>query len=247
MMTRNLFFAALPAALVLTLVGCSGQAVREGTDNATFTGPELPFQARGNEPPWLLQIDDQGLMLSRGYDRQEHRFAPLRQQPDNTQLRLSAGEREQVTALLTPALCHDSMTGMPYPWQVQVITEGERLQGCGGDPVSLLTQGEWMIEDIAGRGIIDSSRVSLRFSADGRISGTGSCNRYAGSYHLSGEGLQIGPLLATKMACAPALMQQEQTFFRVLEATSAFDITPDGALLLHQYREQTTLRGYLGQ
>ncbi|MBE0506805.1 MAG: META domain-containing protein [Marinospirillum sp.] len=204
---------------------------------------QLPFEARGNEPPWLLTIDDSGLLLSRGYDRQEIRYAPIRQQQDSEQLRMTAGERSKVTALLNPAVCHDSMTAMPYPWQVSVITDGESLQGCGGDPRELLL-GEWIIEDINGKGIIDSSRISLHMDAEGRFSGLASCNRYAGSYQLSGEGIHFGQTLATKMACAPALMQQEQRFFSILNNISRFDRDATGALILSSH-DGKTLRGYL--
>ena len=39
----------------------------------------------------------------------------------------------------------------------------------------------WRAEDIGGGGIIDRSRATLTFGADGRISGSASCNHYSGS------------------------------------------------------------------
>ena len=39
-------------------------------------------------------------------------------------------------------------------------------------------------------------------SATGRASGFAGCNRFSGSYTLSGDSLSFGPLISTKMACA---------------------------------------------
>jgi heat shock protein HslJ len=97
---------------------------------------------------------------------------------------------------------------------------------------SLLRSGEWVVEDIGGAGIVDRSRVTLRFGDDGRVAGTASCNRYSGAYELTGEGLALGRMLTTKMACAPALMQQEQRFLGLLAQVRRFEIMADGALML---------------
>ena len=43
------------------------------------------------------------------------------------------------------------------------------------------------------------------------------------------------------MACAPALMEQEQRFFAILARISRFDIGPDGALLLYANDRQEPL------
>lgn len=214
----------------------SGSSQQQGT-------LQLPFEARGNEPPWLLTVDDSGLLLSRGYDRQEVRYSPIRQQQDPNQLRMTAGERANVTALLKPTLCHDSMTAMPYPWQVTVISEGESLQGCGGDPRELLL-GEWIIEDLNGKAPLDSSRISLKLNAEGHFNGMASCNRYSGNYQLSGESIQFGDIRATKRACSPTLRHQEQLFFSLLSSINRFDRDATGALILSSH-DGKTLRGYL--
>ena len=40
----------------------------------------------------------------------------------------------------------------------------------------------WLLEDLAGRGVIDNSHATLQFMADGKVAGTGGCNRYSGSW-----------------------------------------------------------------
>jgi heat shock protein HslJ len=96
----------------------------------------------------------------------------------------------------------------------------------------LLTDREWVVEDLAGGGIIDRSRVTLNFDPEGRVSGRASCNRYTAGYEVRGERLGFTPAAATKMACAEALMNQERDFFRILGAVDRFRIDETGALIL---------------
>ncbi|WP_083796326.1 META domain-containing protein [Marinobacter sp. ELB17] len=47
--------------------------------------------------------------------------------------------------------------------------------------------------------------------------GSPSCNRYSGEYQLSGSGFTVGDNMAsTRMACPPALMNQEDYFLKLL-------------------------------
>jgi len=96
----------------------------------------------------------------------------------------------------------------------------------------LLTSKEWIVEDINGQGIIDSSRASLSFDAEGRVSGSTSCNRYFAGYSLNGHRLEINQAATTMMACPEALMQQERRFLNALEAAQRITIDPSGALIL---------------
>lgn len=192
--------------------------------------PEI-WRARGNEPGWTLELRGDRLVLVTGYGAEttEARLDPpairdgafVYDAPD-AGLRLTVAER----------LCHDSMTGMPYPQTASVARMGAVLEGCGGQPLDLLTGAEWVVADIAGAGIIDASGVTLLVRPDGGISGRGGCNRYAGQLEIGGETLRIGPVAATLMACAEALMAQERRFFEALERVDGFDIDASGALLL---------------
>jgi len=123
---------------------------------------------------------------------------------------------------------------MPRPNAVTVWLNGRALHGCGGDSASLLQGGEWVVEDIAGAGIVDGSRATLNFGVDGQLAGSGSCNRYSGSYTLTGEGLSVSSKTAmTMMACVPELMQQESRFMQLLSQVRRFRLSADGALILN--------------
>jgi heat shock protein HslJ len=113
-----------------------------------------------------------------------------------------------------------------------------------GSPAAgaLLTEREWVVEDLAGGGVIDRSRITLNFDAEGRVSGRASCNRYTAGYQQQGGSLSFTSAAATKMACAESLMNQEQAFFRILGAISRFTIDDTGALILEG--EKGTIKAY---
>ncbi len=87
-------------------------------------------------------------------------------------------------------------------------------------------------EDIAGAAASGEAPITLQLGADGNASGRGGCNGYGGPYTPAGDALRFGPLAATKMACAPALMDQEQRYFDTLAQVARYAVADDGALLL---------------
>lgn len=91
---------------------------------------------------------------------------------------------------------------------------------------------EWRIEDMAGRGVIDSSHASLQFLADGHLAGSATCNRMAANYESEGSSLTISPVATTMMACPEALMNQEQAFLALLEKVQSYRVDDTGALVL---------------
>ncbi|GGD18659.1 hypothetical protein GCM10011342_29190 [Aquisalinus flavus] len=135
-----------------------------------------------------------------------------------------------------------TLAGEDYP-ECTLVSEPEAVEtgavdtSAGtGDPYADASAGlggsEWVVEDINGGGIIDSSRATLTFGPDGRVAGMASCNNYNASYE-AGEGtLTVGPAAATRKMCAEALMNQETDFLNALEGISSWQITPEGALEL---------------
>ena len=91
---------------------------------------------------------------------------------------------------------------------------------------------EWLIEDISGKGVIDNSPASLLFLPDGKLAGNATCNRLVASYTVDGEALSIGQAGATRMACPPALMEQEAALLTLLPSVSGYSIDATGALVL---------------
>ncbi|MBH1986553.1 MAG: META domain-containing protein [Burkholderiales bacterium] len=91
---------------------------------------------------------------------------------------------------------------------------------------------EWSVEKLDGRALVEGSRVTLAFDPQGRLSGRASCNRFNATYQLEGSQLGIQGAATTRMACAPALMEQEARFLALLKAVTLQRIQGDGSLLL---------------
>ena len=63
----------------------------------------------------------------------------------------------------------------------------------------------------------------IRFEAEGRVVGSGGCNRIFGSYELSEvDRISIGPLASTKMMCPPEIMDNEADFIAAIESARSF-------------------------
>ncbi len=80
----------------------------------------------------------------------------------------------------------------------------------------------WLAEDIRGGGVVDRVQSTISIDAAGKATGSGGCNRVFGSATVSGESLVFGGMGSTRMACAPAVMDQEQKFLAALADTRSF-------------------------
>lgn len=111
-----------------------------------------------------------------------------------------------------------------------------------GDPARL--QGaKWIVEDLNRGGVIDNSRLTLEFGADGKVSGSTNCNTFSGSYTVDGSTLTLGPLAMTRRACmAPALSNQESRYTAALNGPLSWELRPDGALELTGGERRILLR-----
>jgi len=57
--------------------------------------------------------------------------------------------------------------------------------------------GEWRPADIGGVEVPAESQMFVRFGGDGKVVGHGGCNRFFGTYNLTGNRIEIGALGAT--------------------------------------------------
>jgi putative lipoprotein len=91
----------------------------------------------------------------------------------------------------------------------------------------------WRAETIVGRPVIDIAASTLTFETDGKVHGSGGCNRYFGPVNVDGERLAFGLLGATQMACPEAIMDQEMRFFEALGSAERWEVNEHGLLLVH--------------
>jgi len=94
------------------------------------------------------------------------------------------------------------------------------LTGCQEDEISL-ENSAWVVEEIAGAKM-QAPIPTLEFRPDGRVGGKASCNNYGGTYKAEDGRMNVSNVFATKMACAPALMSQEQALLTALEGDAAY-------------------------
>lgn len=198
--------------------------VRRGSGEAA-----APLRARGSAPFWALDIGPT-LRLRLANETLEGP-APPPQLVGNARRYEGALQGRPIVVTAREQRCADALSGMPHPLSVEVQFDGQTYRGCGGNPADLLIGAEWVVEDIAG-GMVDRSRATLLFSPAGALTGRASCNTFATRYSLTGEALTIEPPAATRMACAPSLMQQEALFLDILQKSRRFEIAADGALRL---------------
>lgn len=157
---------------------------------------------------------------------------PAAEKLDGAEIYQASVGNQPFKLTITTKVCVDTMSGMPFPASVSVEIGGKRLSGCGGDPETLL-RGNWIVRQIDGKPLVSGSEVTLAFGDDGIIAGKASCNRYVGKFTLTGDTLTISSSGATRMMCDPLLMEQEDRFLKVLQATTRFEIGQDGSLTLH--------------
>lgn len=97
----------------------------------------------------------------------------------------------------------------------------------------------WLAEDIKGKGVIDNLQTTLAVSRDGTVSGLAGCNRFSGTPTIKGQSITFGPMAVTRMACLPAVAEQEDRFLAALGETALYRF--DGSYLLFQNAEGETV------
>lgn len=85
---------------------------------------------------------------------------------------------------------------------------------AGAFPKALI--GRWHAESIRRRGVISNIRTVIDIAADGRVTGSGGCNRISGGMTIDEARVSFSPMISTKMACAPEIMNQEHDFLSAL-------------------------------
>jgi heat shock protein HslJ len=192
----------------------------------------MAWRGGGNEPFWSVTLEAGQIQITR-LGLPDLTLDIIAQDGDGA--RITAFDPAHARdAVLTrqPAICRDSMTGMPHPETVTLALGKDWFTGCGGAPVDLLTAQAWRITEIDGGPALAGVPLALRFDPDDKITGQGGCNGFFAGFALTGEGLGIGPLGATRMACAPPIMDQEARLFAALARVTRFDMTDAGGLVL---------------
>lgn len=205
----------------------------------------LPLNGFGHEPEWKITITAQTLALQ-GLLPQFNREIPTPQVSSSASgYRYETGSgKDSVAVEVRQAICTDSMSGMPYPLQMELTIGKESWHGCGGAPEWFLTAGVWVAEDIASGGIVDRSYISMDFRPDGTLSGQTGCNSYRATWKLTGEGILIDRPVTTRKSCAPSLNDQEDRFLNILSGAMRLHVDETSALVIYD-RNNNTIKARL--
>ena len=202
-------------------------------DTSRRNGIALPFRARGNEPGWSLDVGAREMTLLADYgERRVVAATPAPVRSGDTTRWAASAQGHEILVTVVDRLCHDGMSGFPFPRTVVVRLDGRELGGCGGESVEVLLGPRWIVREIEGAATPADSRPTLSFGADGKLSGRAPCNGLTGNYQLRGDELSLTGLSTTRMLCPPAVMQREQRFLALLGDLRRFERPAGDTLVL---------------
>jgi heat shock protein HslJ len=231
-------------------------------------------QCSGNEPFWRLDITgDEGVLTRPTADGvTEQRYTGATTwlewlQPGWQVWRGKSADDagDVLVATMRAEQCVDSMAGdeagafdyvvllslqdMPAVngcCRVSPPTDAMDATGSGTSPDALYGR-EWLLEDIAGAGVIDNLNSPIRFNPIGTVSGHAGCNRLTGTALIGPGTIDIGPLATTRRACAEAVMVQEQRFLDAMSKAETWQLGDDGLLRMSAADGSELLRFAPGQ
>lgn len=125
-----------------------------------------------------------------------------------------------------------------------LLTIALAIAACGGDTApsgspppgtgSPLAGTSWIVVSVNGRSPVPGAVPTVRFDAD-RVSGSGGCNQFGGSYRANPSTQQFaaGELVSTDMGCLQAGVSAfETTFLQALGGSTQAALDPIGQLVL---------------
>ena len=94
--------------------------------------------------------------------------------------------------------------------------------------------GTWRLNYMGGTAatldeLFPNEKPTITFDmAEGRVSGSGGCNRYTGDFSVDNHTIQFGQIAATRMFCQGV---QENVYFQTLPKADKFSVSEDGTTL----------------
>jgi heat shock protein HslJ len=139
----------------------------------------------------------------------------------------------------TPIRFNHDMRRASGPWLLAAVLA---LGGCAvpadaplATAASPLQGSEWRLLDLSGKPVLEQVAATLVFSEPGRVSGSGSCNRFSGSVSLdSNLHVQLSQIASTRMACPGAVAEQESRYLAALQQVHHYEVQGRQLLLYVQ-------------
>jgi heat shock protein HslJ len=240
-MTSTLFFKRFGTAVLVAVVlqGCSPMNTRnssatsmQGLDDTAWTLASLPGTALPPTARPTLQFEDGRAAGSDGCNRYGTSFnaadGKLELAPHRMSTQMACPEPErQLAAAFNRVL--DEVRGYRIEaGSLLLLNAGGATLATLAPQPSTLAGTAWRVTGVnngkqAVVGVITGTELTLQFLADGKLQGSGGCNRFNGSFSEEGKSLRIGRLASTRMACAEpeGRMTQEAQLLAALESAAS--------------------------
>ena len=189
---------------------------QQGYPQPGYPSEQGNYRAIGTEPFWDLEIGRDLVFTDRGNNISVT-------QPTPRPINGTAGEIYRTPRLevnIVHTRCSDGMSDRTYPDTVQVYVDGRLYRGCGaqssffsqvgedgypnqpgggGGPVINLSNTNWRVVSINGTRT-PASNFYINFMPD-RIGAKFGCNSLGAGYSQTGNVLNVGAIMATRMSC----------------------------------------------
>jgi heat shock protein HslJ len=143
-------------------------------------------------------------------------------------MRMSQKWRCRVTPLLLSALVLVALIS-----SASTQAQGALMQDLLGT--------EWLLEDLAGSGVIDNARATLSFPESGKVTGNGSCDSFFASVVVAGDRVSFDKIGSTFMQCTDPVSDQEGRYLAALESADRMSVDGD-YLFVHSKSLEKSLR-----
>jgi heat shock protein HslJ len=103
-----------------------------------------------------------------------------------------------------------------------VFAVATALAGLAVAQSAPLAGSEWRPIEIDGGAVGEDTKAFIGFGDEGKVQGSGGCNRFVGSYKVDGDGIAFGPLASTRMLCPDPVQKDEDRLFAALARAAKF-------------------------
>jgi heat shock protein HslJ len=104
------------------------------------------------------------------------------------------------------------------------------VSGQGTTAATAITENAWQLQSIAGPGgtiapVQNGTVITASFSIDGKLAGSGGCNRYSGRYMVRETRMVVSRVTTTSLACWDSnATLQESRYFAAIEDAAALRV-----------------------
>jgi heat shock protein HslJ len=114
-----------------------------------------------------------------------------------------------------------------------VVMQGKEMarQNMPGGGVGM-TGTTWRPTIVGSEELPVDSGMFVQFSVDGSINGNGGCNSFFGSLQKKDDGIVVGELGSSRMACPGKIMDREVAFMQALRSAVVFETGDDRLQLI---------------